>query len=69
MEGYGTTADLNSLELRLQQEGIMLPHHAEFDFDFTMEHLVYAWEMLILFAVVFVIITRFSMETIKEDRN
>lgn len=68
MEGYGTTANLNSLELRLQQEGVLLPHQAEFDFDFTTEHLVYAWEMLILFAIVFAIMTRFSMEAIKKEK-
>lgn len=38
MEGYGTTANLNSLEMKLQQQGLQIEHEAEDFFEFTASH-------------------------------
>ena len=69
MEGYGTTADLNSLQLRLQQEGIMIPHEAEDFFTFTTEHLLITWGILLAFTVGFLILARLMLGSIRKDKN
>ncbi len=69
MEGYGTTANLNSLELRLQQQGVMLPHDPEDFFDFTNEHMVKAWLVLLLFTVVFLVLARIVLTTIGKEKE
>ena len=56
MEGYGTTANLNTLQMRLQQEGIPVPHEAESFFDFTVAHMFQAWLILGIFVVVFLVL-------------
>ena len=67
MEGYGTTANLNELELRLQQEGIMLPHEFEDFYEFTTEHLFKDWGILFLFVVIFLILARIVLIKIKKE--
>lgn len=66
MEGYGTTADLNNLQLRLQQEGIMIPHEAEDFFTFTTTHLITTWGLLVSYTIVFLVISRIILTTIKK---
>lgn len=66
MEGYGTTADLNNLQLRLQQEGVMVPHEAEDFFTFTAEHLLSSWGILIVCSIVFLIIARSMLRSVKK---
>ena len=56
MEGYGTTANLNELQLRLQQEGFPIPHEAENFFEFTGMHMLQAWLILGLFTVGFLVL-------------
>ena len=58
MEGYGTTANLNELPLRLQQEGVQIPHEAESFFEFTSFHLASSWGILTLYTVLFLILAR-----------
>ncbi|MCD8337750.1 MAG: hypothetical protein LUD18_10885 [Lachnospiraceae bacterium] len=36
MEGYGTTSNLNELQLQLQQQGVMITHEVEAFYDFTL---------------------------------
>ena len=67
MEGYGTTANLNDLPLKLQQEGIRVPHESESFFDFTLSHLLGSWGILIIFTVVFLILARLVLSKIKKD--
>ena len=38
MEGYGITANLNSLPTKLQQQGIMIEHEVESYFEFSKTH-------------------------------
>ncbi len=58
MEGYGTTANLNALPLRLQLEGLPLVHVPEDFFDFTLSHFLTSWGILIVFAIVFLVMAR-----------
>ena len=70
MEGYGTTANLNSLPLRLQQEGIMIPHDAESFFEFTVPHILMDWGILVVFTIVFVVLAKVILtrsETMKKS--
>lgn len=68
MEGYGTTANLNDLPLRLQQEGIMIPHEAESFFEFTSSHLLASWGILILFTVLFLFLARVVLSKIGKEK-
>ena len=67
MEGYGTTANLNDLQLKMQQEGIMILHEAEAFFDFTIGHMMKAWAILILFVVIFLVLARFVLNGIGKE--
>ncbi len=69
MEGYGTTADLNSLPLKLQQEGIMIPHEAESFFDFTTSHLLISWGILVLFIVIFLVLSRLVLSRVGKEKS
>ena len=68
MEGYGTTADLNELPLRLQEEGIMIPHEAESFFEYTVGHMLSSWGILILFALVFLILSRLVLSRVGKEQ-
>lgn len=67
MEGYGTTANLNELPLRLQQEGILLPHEAESFFDFTVSHLMTSWGILLAYTVIFLLLARLVLSKIGKE--
>lgn len=67
MEAYGTTANLNQLQLRLQQDGVPIPHESEYFFEFTREHLVHSWSVLAGFAIVFMVLARLSLHQIQSD--
>ena len=69
MEGFGTTANLNELPLRLQQEGIMIPHEAESFFDFTVGHLLSSWGILIGFTVIFLVLARLVLAKIGKEKS
>ncbi len=69
MEGYGTVANLNSLELSMQQKGIPIEHAAEDFFTYTAEHLWTAWGILAGFTVLFLILARISLIRIKREGN
>lgn len=69
MEGYGTTANLNELELKLQQEGVMIPHEAESFFDFTKTHMFQSWLILLAFVIIFVVLARIVLSTISREKS
>lgn len=68
MESYGTTANLNELTLKLQQQGVMLPHEAESFFEFNISHLLTSWGILIVFTIVFLIIARIVLSNIGTEK-
>ncbi len=69
MEGYGTTANLNELELRLQQEGVMIPHEAESFFEFTNAHMFRSWAILAAFVVIFLVLARIVLSSIGKEKS
>ena len=69
MEGYGTTADLNDLPLRLQQQGLPLKHEAEDFFDFTAEHYLAACGILVLYTVVFLLLARLVLAKVGKEKS
>lgn len=69
MEGYGTTANLNSLSLRLQQEGVLIPHEAEEFFEFTTTHLLSSWGILVAFIVIFLILARMILGRVGKESS
>lgn len=62
MEGYGTTANLNDLPLKLQQEGVKIPHETEVFFEFTASHLWTSWGILILYTIIFLVLSRICLK-------
>jgi ABC-type transport system involved in multi-copper enzyme maturation permease subunit len=69
MEGYGTTANLNELPLRLQQQGIMIAHEAESFFDFTWSHLLISWGILVVYTVVFLALARLVLSKVGKEKS
>lgn len=69
MEGYGTTANLNELPLRLQQEGVQIPHEAESFFEFTSSHLLSSWGILVVYTVVFLVLARIVLSKIGKEKS
>lgn len=68
MEGYGTTANLNELPLKLQQEGVAIPHEAEHYFDFSVSHMIQAWGILLLFVILFLLLARVVLSRVGKER-
>lgn len=66
MEGYGTTANLNDLQLKLQQEGVLIPHEPETFFTQTSSHMIHTWLILILFVIIFLVCSRIALLKIKK---
>ncbi len=69
MEGYGTTADLNSLPLRLQQQGIMVPHETESFYEYTVGHLLSSWGILLAYIVIFMVLARLVLGKIGKEKS
>lgn len=69
MEGYGTVVNLNDLPLRLQQEGVMIPHEAESFFEFTSSHLFGSWSVLVLYTVVFLVFSRIVLGKVGKEKS
>lgn len=67
MEGFGTTANLNDLPRKLEQEGIMLPREAEDFFTFTDQHFLTDCAILLLFTVGFLVLARVVLNRLKKD--
>lgn len=69
MEGYGTTANLNNLPLRLQQLGVAVSHVSESFFEYTESHLLTAWGILALFTALFLILARGVLSRIGKEQS
>jgi ABC-type transport system involved in multi-copper enzyme maturation permease subunit len=67
MEGYGTTANLNSLPTSIQQEGFPIERIPEAFFEFTASNFGFALGMLLLFIVVFSVAAGFVLRNIKKS--
>ncbi len=69
VEGYGTTANLNDLPLKLQQQGIPVTHVAEDFYEYTVEHLLHSWGILILFGIVCIILARIVLSSLRKEKS
>lgn len=67
MEGFGTTANLNALPLKLQEQGLAVVHEAEKFYDFTSRHLLSSWGILGIFIVVFSVASGIVLRNIKKN--
>ncbi len=68
MEAYGTTADLNSLPLKLQQKGIPIEHEVDEFFEFTKGHLAKDWLILVAFTLIVLVIARIVLTKVKKEK-
>ena len=66
MEGFGTTANLNSLPTRLQQQGFAIERIEEDFFAFTGAHFGFALGMLCLFVLVFSVMSGVVLRGVKD---
>lgn len=69
MEGYGTTANLNDLPLKLQQEGVQIPHETEAFFDFTTSHFVTSLGILLGYMLIFLVLARIVLSRIGKEKS
>lgn len=69
MESLGTTANLNDLPLKLQQEGIKIPHEAEDFFEFTAEHMLTSLGILLIFTLVCLILARIVLSKVGKEKS
>lgn len=69
MEGYGTTANLNDLPMKLQQEGLPLVREAESFFEYTKGHMFKVWIILILFVAVFLLFARVVLRNVGKEKS
>jgi len=69
MEGYGTTANLNDLPQKLQQQGFMIEREAESYFTYTASHFAFALIMLCVFVVVFCVIAGIVLRNIRKEQR
>ncbi len=69
VEGYGTTANLNDLPLRLQQEGIRISYIAEDFYEYTQDHLLRSWGILLLFGTVCMVLARIALSSLRREKG
>ena len=69
MEGFGTTSDLNSLPTLVQQQGLPAAHDAEAFFEYTAEHLLSAWAIMLGFTVLFLVLGRILLAGIRNSAS
>jgi ABC-type multidrug transport system ATPase subunit/pSer/pThr/pTyr-binding forkhead associated (FHA) protein/ABC-type multidrug transport system permease subunit len=69
MEGYGTLADLNSLTMRLAQEGVPVEHVAEDFYEFSGGHFLFALIVLMAYVPVFCACAMFVLRGIRNEQT
>ncbi|MCD7804375.1 MAG: ABC transporter permease [Oscillospiraceae bacterium] len=69
VEGYGTTANLNDLPLKLQQQGVPVSHVAEDFYEYTVGHLLTSWGILIFFGIVCIILARIVLSSLRKEKS
>ena len=67
MEGFGTTANINELPMRLQQKGIPVEHEAEAFFEFTVAHYWKTCWIMLGFTVLFLLLARFALAKLRNE--
>lgn len=67
VEGLGSIARLNKLDLKLQADFPMLEHKAEIFFKGTQGHLVQVWLILLALTLLFMVISTISLRKVAND--
>ena len=68
MEGFGTTANLNALETKLEQQGMVgIEREVESFYEFTGDHFMFAVGMLLVFVAVFSVLACIVLRGVKND--
>ena len=70
MEAFGTTANLNKLKMKAQQDGIPgIEHVKEAFYDHNFTHLAKDWGLLILFVVVFMVLSLLALRKLPKEQD
>jgi len=69
MQGYGTSANLNSLSTRLEQQGVYLAREIDSFFTFSQSNFVLSLLVLCLFVLVFAVLASFVLRVIKKEQS
>jgi ABC-type multidrug transport system ATPase subunit len=69
MEAYGSIANLNTLALRIEEQGIIVPHNAEAFYEYTVEHFCFAIGVLLIFIPVYCIMAGLVLRNIKKSQD
>ena len=67
MEAFGTTTDLNSIKMQIEQMGLDIGRTASSSYTSTPEHLLTDWGILLLFAVVFLVLARVALSSVEKE--
>ena len=67
MEAFGTTTDLNSIKMQIEQMGLDIGRTASSSYTSTPEHLLMDWGILLLFAVVFLVLARVALSSVEKE--
>jgi hypothetical protein len=65
MEGFGTTANLNALDL-ITEQGVVVPHAYESFYDYSASHMYSTWAILLAFTLVLSILSGFILKGINK---
>ena len=68
MEGYGSIANLNDLETNMMAEGFPVEREVEKFYEFTNEHLLKSWGILLLFVLICMILAGIVLRNIKKNK-
>lgn len=69
MEGYGTTANLNDLPTKMQQQGLPVERTVETFYDFTTKHMFKSWGILLLYVIIFLALARVVLSMIGKEKS
>lgn len=67
MEAMGSISDLNSMSMKLELAGFMVPHEAEDMFLHESQHLLEVWGILAGFCVVFLVVGDLVLHGVSKD--
>ncbi|MCL2652610.1 MAG: ABC transporter permease [Propionibacteriaceae bacterium] len=69
MEAFGTTANLNSLTMKLAQQGLPIQHPAEDFYTFSAQHFTTALGVLCAFCLVFSVAAGIALRGIRTEQK
>lgn len=67
MEALGTTSDLNSMQLRIQETVPTVPHEIEDMFKYSAKHLYTVWGILAIFILVSIVVGDLLLHRVSKD--